>query len=452
MIEFRDFQSQVHQLTVSQKYADALAFFKENKQFFVKEKISGNVYLVADMLRCLRKTGAFEAAAKFVEIFGVSIDEHTHERILTAWALVWYDYYKSKDLIQYDDVFWGRLFTALILLAGLKTDIAANIYNLAAKLLLRTESHRRTFPAALIRRICESIDPEYLSVECHEIEIERKGNVSRKELASIREDWYVQYSKSLYITAEYELCISICNAAFEKIKKMHYSNEIWFSRRIAHCMAKQGRIDEAIRSFEKLTLKKGDWFMIAELASLYRQSGNNDKALVLMHRAMCLPGELKFKIELIGQIAEMYELKNELSLAGDHRYLTWLIMKIEQWRPDPRLTMQVGTDCSEQEAGRLIIQLQRKLQKIWSVDAGVAEKKSLDGKQLKSGKIMKTGIPKEQGTDVWILADHGERLYGFIKRETKLHKSISLGLRVRFTVLAAHAGKLNIASNIIPEN
>jgi tetratricopeptide (TPR) repeat protein len=450
-MEFREFQYNIHQLTSGKKFDEALHFFKENKHFFLKEQIAGNVYLVSDMLTSLRKKGAFEAAGRFLEIYGITIDQNTNERILTGWTLVWYDYYKSKDYISPADEFWNRLLPAMQQLTRIQSEFVINIYNIIANQLLRTESHRNSYPAALIKRICESIDPEFLHKRGYEVTVEIKGNEKHKELASAQEDWYSQYSKSLFLTEQYEKCIEICNSAFEKIDKMHYSNEIWFSRRIAQCMGKMGKTEEAIRSFEKLTRKKGDWFMIAELASLYKQAGKTEEAINLSHKAMTLPGELKFKIELIAQIAELYELKNEKQLADSHRELLWLIQKSEQWKTDPLLTREYGRDCSAEEANQLRMQLTKKLRVCWT-DTTQAQNVNGEKKSgvpvFKTGIITSTGQPKEQGTDIWISADDGEKIYGFIKKENPLFGQIKRGLAIQFQVLPGRNGKLNVADKI----
>lgn len=450
-MEFREFQYSIHQQTSGKKYGEALAFFKENKHFFLKEQIAGNAYLVADMLSCLRKTGAYEAAGRFIEIFGIEIGNNTNERIVTAWALVWYDYYKTKDYIAQSDVFWDRQLPAMEQLKNIKSEFAINIYNIITSLLLRTESHRNTYPAALIKRICESIDPGLLRKSGYEITVQTKGNDSQKELASVLEDWYSQYSKSLFQTEEYEKCIEVCNSAFETLEKMHYSNEIWFSRRIAQCMSKLGKTEEAIRSFEKLTRKKGDWFMIAELASLYKQAGRNEEAIELSCKAMSLPGELKFKIELIAQLAGFYDIKQEKQLADAHRELLWLIQKSEQWKTDPLLTQQYGRDCSVEEATRMRVQSLKKLRTLWA-DATQhqkeAEKNRKGNSGFKTGTITSTGQPKEQGTDVWINAEDGEKLYGFIRKDNPVYGQIRKGLIVRFQVQPGRNGKLNVADKI----
>lgn len=438
MVTLREFQYLIHDLVSKKLYSEALAYFKENKQFFLKEQISSNVFLVADMLGALRKTGAFAASHKFLEIYGIAIDEHTHERILTAYTLVWYDYYKSNDVAA-GDSFWSGISTILPLIARVQSTIALNIYNLIVGIVLRSEAHRNTYNPGLLKRICEIVEPELLSTDCYVVEVERKGEKKPSELASVRENWYAQFSKSLFQLGEYDRCIAVCNEAFEKFDKLHYSNEIWFGRRIAQCMGKLGKVEEAIRSFEKLTRKKGDWFMIAELAGLNRQAGNIDLALKQMRQAMSLPGEFTFKVDLIEQLGDLYESFNDKLLAVDHYQLLYTIQKSEQWKIDPVIERKAGILCNEEEAWKLRGQLTRKLQAVWRMEISDA---------IGTGKIAKVGIPKEQGTDVWIDSDDGQKVYGFIKRTNKLHRSLLRGLKISFGIKPGGEGKLNIAVNI----
>ena len=158
MESFYTFQKEIHKLTASEQYADALSCFKKNKTSFTREEISGNQYLVADVLKCLRLTEAYEAAQKFMTIYGIVPDNDTPERVLNAWLLVLYDQYKlmqSKDdnsglidpgenkasnqIQQSQEKIVSRFITLMPLLSKQKSEFARDLYNLIVLKVLKSE-------------------------------------------------------------------------------------------------------------------------------------------------------------------------------------------------------------------------------------------------------------------------------------------------------------------------
>lgn len=461
MSNFSDFQKQIHTLTVASKHTEALAYFKEHKQLFLKSEIVSNVYLVADMLTCLRKTGAFEAAGRFMEIYGLIPGEQSAERIVTAYALVWYDCFKNlsashnenhnekpgSDSIPNNHFIWNKLEQVMPLMAKFQSEISNNIYNLIASKLLRYEASKTNPQAAHLKRICEMLDPANLKTDCFEFEREKRGELKKTELASLREDWYSHYSKALYQLGEYGKCIEICNEAFSQITKMHYSNEVWFSRRIAQCMSKIGRIDEAIGQYEELLKKKKDWFMYAGLAMLYYQSGNADKAIELMHTAVTSHGEFNFKVEIFEQLGDIYASKGAEELSLKHYQLAYCIRVSEGWKTEHTLRQKTALNLENEEAKNLLRKLRSELIKTWKPSADIPRSKFTPPNKV-SGTVIRVGVPKEAGKDLWIKADDGEQFYAFMKREASCYQQINQGIKVQFSVLPAQEGKLRKAVSI----
>ncbi len=459
-----DFQKQIHAFTVASKHPEALAYFKEHKQLFLKSEIASNVYLIADMLTCLRKTGAYEAAGRFMEIYGLILNNQLHERIVTAYALVWYDCFKflsadsvdrnenkndkhSISPISFNHFIWARFEQVLPLLAKFKSDISKNIYNLIASRLLRYETSKTNPQATHLKRICELLDPANLKTDCFEFERENKGEIKKTELASLREDWYSHYSKSLYQLGKYEECIEVCNEAYSQISKMHYSNEVWFSRRIAQCMSKTGRIDEAIGQYEKLLKKKKDWFMYAGFAMLYFQSGKYDKAVSLMQTAINSPGDFNFKVEIFEQLGDIYALKGEEQLSVKHYQLAYCIRVSEGWKTEHTLRQKAMLNLEVEAAKDLLQKLKSELRKIWKPLAEIPRNKFTPTHKLR-GTIVKVGVPKDSGKDIWIKAGDGEQFYAFVRREAGHYQQINQGVKVQFSVLPSQEGKLRKAISI----
>lgn len=471
MTTFRDFQNQIHQLSTAKQYQEALSYFKQNKNQYTQKEMAANVYLVADLLTCLRCTRAFDAVEKFLDIYFITIDEHTHERIITAYALVLYDFYKlhaqqntdgeaidakksdfkaSANTIDEKHIFWAKLINTMPLLAKIRTSISDNIYNLIVHKILKTESHQKVFNTNIISKLCENTNRDILSVECRKTEIERNGRQKPVELASVKEEWYAQYSKALYLLGKYDLCISICQEALEGFDTMHYSNEIWLARRIAQCYSSKGEVEEAIDKFEKLTRKKSDWFLMAELSALYHQTHQAEKAIQLAHRAMILPGNFSFKVELIENLGDLYADLHQAELSRNHYLLAMSVRRVEEWKIPNRLQQKIQNYDTQADARKEMNTLKNLLQPIWNNGNG-EKSSSPENKRIidmGSGKIIKTGVPKEAGIDAWIVADNGEKLYAFISKTDAVFVDAAIGLTIRYQILASQQGKLRKAIKI----
>lgn len=470
MTTLRDFQNQIHQLSTAKQYQEALNYFKQNKNQYAQNEMAGNVYLVADLLTCLRSTKAFDAVDKFLDIYKITIDEHTHERIITAYALVLYDFYKlhaqqnddeaidskksisngSVNTIVESHIFWTKLLNTLQLLAKIRTNISDNIYNLIVHKVLKTESHQKVFNTKIINKLCENTNPDILSVECRKTEIEKNGRLKPVELASVKEEWYAQYSKALYLLGKYDMCINICQEALESFDTMHYSNEIWFARRIAQCYSSKGQVEEAIDKFEKLTRKKSDWFLMAELSALYHQTHQAEKAIQLAHRAMMLPGNFSFKVDLIENLGDLYTNLHQLELSRRHYLLAISVRRVEAWKIPNKLQQKLQDYDTQADARKDMNSLKTILQQVWNKENGekssTAENKRII--DMGNGKIIKTGVPKEAGVDAWIVADNGEKLYAFISKTDEVLADVSIGVAIRFQILPAQEGKLRKAIKI----
>ena len=462
------FQREIHKQTASEQYAEALSYFKQHKSAFTKEDIAGNQYLIADMLKCLKLTGAYEAAGKFMVIYGVILNEDTPERVLNGWLLVLYDWYKSmqpkddesgfvdyeenkasKQTQQNQEKIVRQFITLMPLLSKHTSEFAKDFYNLIVFKVLKSESRKEQINWKLINEFCKSIAPLKLKTNCQEVTFSSKGREKTTELASVLEEWYAQYSKSLFALGDYNLCLEICQEAFTNIGKMHYSNEIWFSRRMAQCLSKQGNIASAISNFEKIIAKKSDWFMLAELADLYCKLGKNKKAIHLMHQAMIQPGDLGFKVELVEKLGDLYSIVDNQELKMDHYRLAIAIRKSESWNIDPQLLEKAGS-FDNIDAVEHRNKLFRKLQAIWKTNLtqnGNAPTIPQSNEQL-TGKVISLSAPKEAGIDIRIKASNGKQYYAFIQRTSSIYAKVKEGVTLGFEVKPIPDRKLDKAIKI----
>jgi len=158
------------------------------------------------------------------------------------------------------------------------------------------------------------------------------------ELASDKESWYAYKSKALIKLGKYQECYDISIVAINTFDNFHYSNDIWFTRRIALSKKALGNTEEAIKELLKVSKKKKEWFILKELAELYKDAGNQDEAFRYAIQAVNSFGELEYKVDLLFLIGELLNEKKEDELAYKHFLLAKLIRINEMWSIPSKLS------------------------------------------------------------------------------------------------------------------
>lgn len=443
MNAFRDFKDTIYQLVKAEKYAEALLFFKEEKMPFTVEEIAADNYLVSNILKCLRMTAAYHAAHRFLSIYNITISATTEEKVQIAWILILYDWYKHlNETNKNSDKTLLELSYHMLFLLNHESEFSANFYSTIVQRVLKTESKRTNVNWKNLKTFCEQIAPAHLSTECGEMKVFTKGKEKITELASVQEEWYSQYSKSLFALGEYPLCINICEEALITIRKMHYSNDSWFKRRIAQCKVHTNELSCAIADYEAIVKRKNDWFILGELGILYKQTGEYAKAKETMHAAMLKFGEMNFKAELIEHLAETYNLSGDEATAKEHYKLAAYIRHNVGWKVNNTLLSKAGMASLQHVDKVLETDLLKKLQSKWR------ESPLTDKPAWKKGKVHRTGNPKEMGTDIWITDENGKQYYSFIKKESPVFQNIRTGSKVLFTVQPMPDRPLDKAVNV----
>lgn len=256
MLTIFEFSQKIATLKKEKKYSEALSFFRENKVNFTKQEIGCNEYIVSDMLSCLRYSGHLDYGFQFLTVYAVDISEGQKERVLTAYGwLLWakyraenktYDHLDIEDDWLDDDdetVVEDFDFNKSELLEKIETliqilnaynsvfvkTVVSNLFNVV----LKTEKKKPAPNWRLMNEFCDKIDREKLSRDCNVIKVERKGQKKDMELASDFEVWYSYKTKALTKMGKWQECFDLSKEALERIQNFHYSNDVWFSRRIA---------------------------------------------------------------------------------------------------------------------------------------------------------------------------------------------------------------------------
>ncbi|SVD36142.1 uncharacterized protein METZ01_LOCUS388996, partial [marine metagenome] len=265
MSSLYEFSRHIGKLKGEKKYSEALSFFKENKASFTEAEISNNQYLIADILSCLRYEKFFAAGFLFLNTYGIEINEGTSERILTAYGWLLWSKYKVENAASNDNLenegnpfeeeestesdknfnstkpaLLSKIQDLIPLLYNLNTEFVKTLTSQLFSIVLKSEKQKPNTNWELINNFCDEFDPNNLSVECRTTKVERKGKMRDMELASDREFWFAYKTKALFKLEDWAQCFELSKKALASFKVFHYSNDIWFARRIALCKKNLG--------------------------------------------------------------------------------------------------------------------------------------------------------------------------------------------------------------------
>jgi tetratricopeptide (TPR) repeat protein len=365
MASFYDFKQAISKLNKEKKYNDALKYFKEHKTSFTDEEIGNDEYLIDSMLSALRHTNNFDSAFKFLQHYKIIISEFTKERVLQAYGWLLYSKFKSENLqadnnhheteiFEEDEIPDGsnnfhfnkteiieRIEELFPLLLKFENEFAYSVFSNLFSSVLKAEKKKPSPNWNFVLEFCNLVTPEQLKTECRTIEVIRKNEKKPMELASDKENWYAYKSKALMKLGKYQECYDVSNIALETFDVFHYSNDVWFARRIALSKKNLGNSEDAITELQKILRKKKEWFIQKELAELYKDSGNNENAFKYAIEAINNFGDLEYKVDLLFLIGELLKIKKEDDLAFKHFSLSRLIRISEEWNTPSKLTSAI---------------------------------------------------------------------------------------------------------------
>ncbi|GIV30292.1 MAG: hypothetical protein KatS3mg028_1358 [Bacteroidia bacterium] len=465
MASLFDFSRQIANFKKEKRYSEALSYFKENKANFSKEQISNNEYIVSDIISCLRYTNQFDAGFQFLKIYNIKIDDSQRERILTAYGWLLYSKYKaenentsnSDDEIQFfddedEDDFQEhnfhydknelieRIETLIPILLRLNSDFSKTLVSNLFSVVLKSEKKKPAPNWKLINDFCNQIEPTLLSTDCSTIQVERKGRVQDMELASDFENWYAYKTKALMKLGEWQECFDTSKEALEKIDKFHYSNDVWFSRRIALSKKNLGNTQDAIKELESILKKKREWFIQKELAELYFEKDDLDTAFKTAIDAINNFGPLEFKVDLLFLIAKILNKQGEADLAFKHLSLSKLIREEKEWKIPQKLFDELNQFDHNEIPLSELKSLKSELKKYWNEfnknDKRQKTPKDRNNSCNLQGEIIKLLHDNERGKDGFIKSNNNE-FYFSVSPNWHLTPELTVGKKVVFKIIPA---------------
>lgn len=232
--------------------------------------------------------------------------------------------------------------------------------------------------------------------------------------SSNREIFYLKYSKSLLEVAKYDECIQLCERSLSDIKDFRNDTDLWIKRNmiLAKNMKNYPK-DELISDFGELLKKKSDWFMLFDLAKIYK--GHNDKeSLKYAIDAINAYGKMEMKIGLLEFIGDLLKDSGEIDIANKHFLLIKEIRERNAWKIPETLESKIVAQDSNNTLGDL--------KAFWD-----------SFKNIQKGIITKILHDNNKGKVGFINSD--KEYYFNIKASDRLCKKITLNAKVSFEIL-----------------
>lgn len=379
-----EFSQTIRNLNKEKKFSETLKFFKDNKMEFRPEDIGLNKFVVYEMISALIETNHYDVIFTFIEQHNVILDEKNFGYLLKK--------FKDKPSVNW----------------------------------------------AVVNKFCDLVSFNNLGTDCKTIEVERKGEKKPMELASDKENWFAFKTKALFETQQYQECFELSKKALETFEKFHYSNEVWFARRIALSKKHLGNSEEALNELLQVLRRKKEWFIQNEVAEIYKENGDFDKAFKYAIEAINNFGDLEYKVGLLVLIANILEQKQEKELSFKHYMLSKLLRQQEEWKVPQTLDYALQNLGFAQTPLEQLPNLKRELKNYWNTFKQ-EQTKSFDKTRTKENKNL-------EGEIVRILHENERGKVGFIKSNGKEHyfsvnpnyhsiSDISVGTKVLFEIL-----------------
>jgi tetratricopeptide (TPR) repeat protein len=382
-----DFSQALSKLNKEKKFAEALKYFKDGKNEFTPEQIGLNKYIVYDMISALIETNHYDVIFTFIEQYNVVLDPKNFSYLLKK--------FKDKPSVNW----------------------------------------------AVVNKFCDLVSVDSLETECRTIEVERKGEKKPMELASSKEEWYAVKSKALFEIQHYQECFDFSKKALESFEKFHYSNEVWFARRIALSKKHLGNSVDALNELLLILRRKKEWFIQNEVAEIYKENGDYEKAFKFAISAINNFGDLEYKVGLLVLIAELLALKEEMELSFKHYSLSKLLRQQEGWNIPNSVSSALSQFSFEQITIEKLPDLKRELKKYWSSFNPQQTESRQNTTQRQTGKIDRILHNDEKGADGFIKYDGNKSIYFRVNTTEEIIKIIAIGLEVEFKILPATEDK-----------
>lgn len=243
-----------------------------------------------------------------------------------------------------------------------------------------------------------------------------------RELASKKEQYFMWRTKALQKKGLFDECIELSQKALETLETFHYSNDVWFARRISLSYRGLGKLDIALKQLEDLLKHKNEWFIYKEIAEIYLEQKDIDNALKFaVNGALCF-GDIDKKLNLYKLLVDILTYKNQDNDAKKHVELIYQIRKSQDWDIDNELQILINKFQVDTNQVLNTKNLEKDLKQLW-------EKLKFSGQEIQVGTI-KSILPN--GKAGFIETENRKSYYFKITKSLSSQRWCKEGQKVSF--------------------
>jgi tetratricopeptide (TPR) repeat protein len=199
---------------------------------------------------------------------------------------------------------------------------------------LKSLKSKVPYNANLILEWLDKLDYNKLDETCRSFD---NGRGRSFNIASRKEEYLSIKTKALLRAGCFSECRDLSEKALNDLKSFNYDNDVWFKSRIAYCHHQEGNLETSLQLYQEILQKKPEWFIHKEVAAVFLDMNQPEKAL-----KHCVSGCLGFgdatkKVGLFLLLAEILEKVGNSELAAQHVKLVYAIRKVNGWKVDAHL-------------------------------------------------------------------------------------------------------------------
>jgi glucan-binding YG repeat protein len=190
--------------------------------------------------------------------------------------------------------------------------------------------------------------------------------------------------------------------------------------------------------------RKKEWFIQNEVAEIYKENGDFDKAFKYAIEAINNFGDLEYKVGLLVLIANILEQKQEKELSFKHYMLSKLLRQQEEWKVPQTLDYALQNLGFAQIPLEQLPNLKRELKNYWNTfkqeQTKTFNKSKTTTNENIEGEIIEIRNNNERGKDGF-LKSNGQKYYFSVSSNFHLSPNIMVGKKVLFEIIPATDNK-----------
>lgn len=186
-----------------------------------------------------------------------------------------------------------------------------------------------------------------------------------RELAPKKEQYFMWRTKALLEKGLFDNCIELSQKALDTFENFHYSNDIWFARRISLSYKGLGQPETALEQLKSLLKRKDEWFIHKEIGEIYFEHGNNEQALKFAIDSALSFGDADKKLNLYKLLSEILISNNQNEEAKKHVEFIYQIRKAHKWKIDNDLQNLINKYEIDTTKTANLRDFERELKQLW---------------------------------------------------------------------------------------